>query len=233
MDLELDFDEIHITSKSEVRDALDAKRRNMEAELRKEYRQQGYEYKSNSQIIGSGTTKDPLLYNIRKYVLLHLIENPHLAKRGGFKKVWDAEYSHIMPYDKNMTNTDIWKSDRREIIDKLKEHDMYKRISFKRVGTIVNLIQQQYEAKLMRKEITELREMLSMYRDGTNIVINGTVYRGDENYYYLPDCDGKDKRVRKGTFNKAFDTAIEYGLIKQEVQECQQNTLSSLAMNAS
>lgn len=236
MDFDVDFDHIEVASKSEVKQALDTKRIGYEAELRKEYRQQGFEYKSNSQVIGTGNTVDPMVYKIRKYILFHLIANPHLAKRGAFKKVWDTEYSHVMPYNQNVTNKDIWKPDRREIIDKLKEHGMYKRISFKRVGTIITLIQQQHEANSLRREIGELRDMLSMYREGTSIVINNVVYRGDANYYYLPDKSGKQQRVRKGTFSKAFDIAIEYGLITDEVTECKsQNSFSldSLAMNAS
>lgn len=226
MELELDFEDVEF-SKSELRNALDAKRASYEAELRKEYRQHGLEYKSNSQVIGSGNSKDPMLYKIRKFILFHLIEHPHLAKRGAIKKMWDEKYTHILPYDKTITSAPIGKTDRREIIDKLKAHDMYRRISFKSTGAIIELIRTHHESSMLRREVAELKEMLSMYREGNNIVINGVVYRGDDNYYYLP------KRVRKGAFNKAFETAIEHGLLEDtssaSTPESIQQTLSAFA----
>lgn len=223
MELELDFDNVELVSKSEARNALDAKRARMEAELRQEYRQQGLEYKSNSQILGTGNAKDPMVYKIRKFIIFHLIENPHLARRGAIKKLWDEKYLSIMPYDKTVTSSPIGKSDRLEIINKLKQHDMYKRISFKSTGAIIELIRSCHEANVLREENAQLREMLSMYRDGKNIVINGAMYKGDEHYYYLP------QRVRKGAFNSAFDTAIKHGILDGNPPTID---LSSLSINA-
>lgn len=235
MDFELNLDTIASIDGSEKRKALDNKERIHQAEMRKLAREQGLEYKSQSKIMGTGNAKDPMLYKIRKYILFHLIDNPSLAKRGAFKKMWDEKYTHILPYDKNMTNTAFWPSDKQEIITKLKDADLYKRISYTSVGNIITLIQTQHEAQVLRKENAELRDMLQMYRTGDNIVINQVVYRGDDNYYYLPDITGTEQRVRKGAFNNAFNTAIKYGLIKEEANKCLSKkncTLDSLAKYA-
>lgn len=207
MELELDFSDTPMISKSEVRKALDAKRAKVEAELRQEYRQQGLEYKANSAVIGDGEAKDPMLYNIRKYVLIHIIENPHLAKHGAFKRVWDELYSDTYPYNYNMTNTDIRRDHRLEIISLLKDKGMFKRGSYKRTGQIIDLVQEYYENQQLREENARLRKMLTMYLQGDNIVINGVMYRGDKNYYYLPN------KVRKGTFDNAIKLAESNGLI--------------------
>lgn len=155
-----------------------------------------------------------MLYKIRKFVIFHIIDNPHLAKRGAFKAVWVDKYNHIVEYNNNITNTDLSKQDRKEIIAKLKESGLYERTSFLRVGSIIKLIEHKYTQRMLRKEVEELKDMLSMYLHGTGIVINNIAYKGDANYYYLPDKTGIIQRVRKGAFTKAFDIAIEYGLIE-------------------
>lgn len=202
---DINFNDVELVSKSNIVSALDAKRASYEAELRKEYRQHGLEYKSNSHILGSGNAKDPMVYKIRKFIIFHLIENPHLAKRGAIKKIWLEKYASIAAYDKTITSSPIGKNDRLEIVSKLREHKMYKRISFKSVGAIMSLIQSYHESHLLRQEVAELKEMISMYRDGSSIVINGVVYKGDSNYYFLQDKLGNIKPVRVGVFNKPFD----------------------------
>jgi hypothetical protein len=209
----LDLEDLNLEIGISKRAELDRERALLEQSLRIKYRQQGLEYKSNSIVLG-GEAKDPMLYKIRKFVIFHIIDNPHLAKRGAFKSVWVDKYNHIVEYNNNITNTDISKDDRKEIIAKLKKAGLYKRTSFLRVGSIIRLIQDQYTQRMLRREVEELKDMLSMYLNGTGIVINNIAYKGDANYYYLPDKTGKIQRVRKGAFTKAFDVAIEYGLIE-------------------
>ena len=104
----LDFEQLNLSSNSEKLTELKKDISQRDSDIRRRARELGYEYKGSGKILGTGNGVPQEAYKIRKYVLIHIIEHPELAKRGCFKAVWLEKYGHIMDYiDLNLKQTKI------------------------------------------------------------------------------------------------------------------------------
>jgi len=203
----LDFEQLNLSSNSEKLTELKKDISQRDSDIRRRARELGYEYKGSGKILGTGNGVPQEAYKIRKYVLIHIIEHPELAKRGCFKAVWLEKYGHIMDYI-DLTNSDLSKRDRADLTQLLKDKHMYTRTSLMRAGNYIALVANWYKMNKLREERDELQRKVEMLFSGDLVVLNGTVFTKYEDYY-IGMVRGKQKRIRHGIFDKVIQLVEE------------------------
>ena len=143
-------------------------------------------------------------YSTLKYVLLHIIGNPHTTDvKYPVSKVWHELYAAFVPYNAKCTNWSLGGKDKKVLIAAMKEAGMDARRTIVKSKDVVDIVRSYRVLQLARDNIEKdaiIRELK------LQINTSGLIYRGvlikRMSEKYATTINGANISVRHGVVDK-------------------------------